>query len=1069
MAEASSSSSRGTAQPLAANNHTEAHITPAEMVSTVTAQPGGSVNAPTFQASVFHGPVTMNFNSSKTAQTSPTSNTNIDQIEDSASDQVLTGDEENHSMKKRLKNSFIAKFEKLYEGTAEEGDHVFLNDIFTELYVIEGRTGGVYNQHEVRQVETFNPRTDETPIQFSDIFKVQSGEIKNGTKVLTVGIAGVGKTVSVHKFILDWAEEKSNQDIDLIFFLPFRELNLIKDEHYTLRELILYFHRELCDLKENEMFSGKCRVAIILDGLDESRIPLDFDQKKLSNVTDKTPIDKLITNLIKGELLPSALIWITSRPAAVNQIPRRYFDPITEIRGFTDQQKEEYIRKRIKDQDKASRIISHIKSSRSLHILCHIPVFCWIATSVLLQMLTDSKDMEHAPTTLTEMYTRFLLFQTTQMTEKYQRMTNKQEFSTYQRNRVVPLDILKLAKLAFLQLEKGQLIFYESDLKDCNIDVDQALVYSGVCTQIFRKDEMVFSFVHLSFQEFLAALYVFLTFSSNWNPFLPNFLEKIKWMLKHNLVDLHKTAVNEAVQSENGHLDLFLRFLLGLSLQSNQRLLKSLKPQLKIREENLKETTDYIKRKIRESKSSERCINLFHCLSELKDDSLMATVQNYLSSGDLSRQSLSSAQWSALVFVLLMSEETQETFELKKYAISDEALMRLLAVVKHTRQALLDHCHLSIESCRVLPTVLSSSIPLRELDLSNNDLQDSAMNILSDGLKDSCCKLEILRLRCCNLTRKCCENLASALSSDSSALKELDLSYNELKDRGVKLLSTALEKPHCKLEILRLSLCVVTVKGCSALASALKSNPSHLRELDLSYNYPGESGEKMLFDLRDDPHCKLEKISVDHGGKIRISPGPRKYACELTLDPNTAHKNISLSEDCRRVERVMEDQMYPEHPERFESQRHAQVLCRESLTGRCYWEAEWEEWGEIAVAYKEIERKEKNKDDSYGFGSSLKSWSLICTQYGYSFTHNKQSTETRIATSKRVGVYLDWPAGYLAFYSINGQNELTDIHSFRCVLPFTEPLYAGFGVYYEMGAYVSSVSLCPIEETEISQ
>ncbi|XP_036412939.1 NACHT, LRR and PYD domains-containing protein 12-like isoform X2 [Colossoma macropomum] len=917
--------------------------TPAQMVSTVTAQTGGSVHAPMLHGNVFQGQVIINLDSSSAAsntpepaQTSPTSNTNTDQTEDSPSDQVLTGDKNHCIIKEKFQTSFKKQFGKLYVGTSTDGDLVLLKSIFTELYVIKGCTGGVYNEHEVRQMEAFNPRTDETPVQFSEIFKACTGQNLNGTKVLTVGIAGVGKTVSVRKFILDWADGKSNQDIDLIWFLPFRELNLIKDEHYTLRELILYFHGELHDLKENEMFSGNCRVAIILDGLDESRIPLDFNQKKLSNATEKATIDKLLTNLIKGELLPSALIWITSRPAAANQIPRRYFDHITEIRGFTDQQKDEYFRKMIRDQDKASRIISHIKSLRSLHILCHIPVFCWIAASVLLQMFTDHKDMKTAPTTLTEMYTRFLLYQTTQMSEKYNR--KKEEENEVQKNSVEVLDVLKLANLAFLQLEKGQLIFYESDLKDCDIDVDQALVYSGVCTQIFRKDETVFSFVHLSFQEFLAALYVFLTFNPECNPLIQNISEKIKWRLgKHRLFDLHKTAVNKVLQSEKGHLDLFLRFLLGLSLQSNQRLLKSLQPQMKIREESLKDTTDYIKKKIRETESSERCINLFHCLNELKDDSFVTEIQNFLKSGYFSTHSLSSSQWSALVFVLLTSEETQEKFDLKKYRQSSEGLKRLLPVIKNTRQALLDQCNLTTESykdlisilssdssplrtldlsnndlhdsgmmllsaglnspyckleilrlsccgltkdgCEVLESVLKSDLPLRELDLSYNNLQDTGVEVLSAGLKTSQCKLEVLRMCCCRFREDSCKVLASVLRSDSSALKELDLSHNELEDRGVKFLCAGLATQHCKLQILRLSLCILTKKSCFFLASALKSNPSHLRELDLSYNHPGHLGLELLSAKLKDPQCKLETLNVDHAGEFRIRPGPRKCLC----------------------------------------------------------------------------------------------------------------------------------------------------------------------------------------------
>ncbi|XP_072513199.1 NACHT, LRR and PYD domains-containing protein 3-like [Salminus brasiliensis] len=975
----------------------------------------------------------------------------------SANANALSKGEVDHAIKQSLKTSFKKKFVKLYEGTVLEGDHILLNDIFTELYVIKGCTGGVYNEHEVRQVEAFHPRMDETPIQFSDIFKAQSGETHNAKKVLTIGIAGVGKTVSVHKFILDWAEDKSNQDVDFILFMPFRELNLIRHERYTLQELVVYFHHELGE-SFAKIFSEENRLAFIFDGLDECRIPLNFNEKKISSLSESTTIDKLVTSLIKGELLPSALIWITSRPAAANQIPRRYFDHMTEIRGFTEQQKEAYFRKRICDQDKACRIYSHIKSSRSLHILCHIPVFCWIAASVLLQIQKDGTEMEHAPTTLTEMYIRFLLFQMTQMTEKYD--------GTRDRG-VVSQDILKLAKLAFLQLQKGQLIFYKEDLKDCGIDVAQALVYSGVCTQIFRKNEVIFTFVHLSFQEFLAALYVFLTFSAEWNPFVQSFWEKFKWRAWHSLCDLHKTAVNKALQSENGHLDLFLRFLLGLSLPSNQRLLKSLQPPRQLREESLTKTSECIKRQINESKCVERCINLFHCLSELKDNSLVATVQNYLRSGGTnSTQALSPGQWSALAFVLLTSEETQERFELKKYRGSDEGLRRLLGVVKQTRRAALDHCNLSLESCKLLATVLiSDSSPLRELDLSQNNLLDSEVEPLLVGLKNHCCKLEILRLCCCGLTQECCETLASALSSGSSVLKELDLSYNELKNQGVKLLSAGLENPCCKLEILRLALCMITKDGCSSLASALLSNPSHLKELDLRYNHPGVSGKKVLSARQEDPRCSLKNLKLDHGGAFRTKPGPRKYACKLTLDQNTAHKNISLSENCRKASRVPADQLHPEHPERFEGHPHSQVLCRESMTGRCYWEAEWEEWCEVAVAYKGIGRKEKNAD-ACGFGSNEKSWSLNCSKYRCSVSHNKKNTDIPVPTSKRVGVYLDWPAGSLTFYSVHEQNKRNPIHTFHC--RFTEPLYAGFGVYNynAAGTYVSSVSICQIEEEE---
>ncbi|KAI4891305.1 hypothetical protein NFI96_010097 [Prochilodus magdalenae] len=684
-----------------------------------------------------------------------------------------------------------------------------------------------------------------------------------GTKVLTLGIAGVGKTASVHKFILDWAEEKCNQDLDFILFLPFRELNLITEKQYSLWTLLLYFHDELRTADVRKILNDVCKVVLILDGLDESKLNLDFNRKKLSDVTEKTTVDKLITSLIKGELLPSALIWITCRPAAAKQIPCKYFDHVTEIRGFNNPQKEEYFRKRIRDEDQASKIISHIKTARSLYILCYIPVLCSISATVLQEMLKDNKDMNDAPTTLTEMYTHFLLFHMRQTREKYSTMQNKDCAVPPSSDRLEVEAILKLGKLAFLQLQKDQVIFYENDLKECGIGVDEAVVYSGVCTQIFKKDEKIFSFVHLSFQEFLAAVFVFLSFRDKGNPLLQTTLEKIKWMFKHKQSDLLMTAVSKAMKSENGHLDLFLRFLCGLTLETNQRLLKSLQPEMDIKEESLKNAVDYIKRTIGKKKYSDKSINLFHCLSELKDSSLASEIQRYLISGDLSTQKLSSTEWSALVFVLLMSEETQEKFELKKYRPSDEGLRRLLPVVKNTRRALLANCNLTAVSIVTLSAALQTENPfLKELDLSNNGVQDSGVDVLSDGLKSSHCKLEILRLAVCKLRQESCDALQSVLQTETSCLKELELSNNDLLDLGVEKLAVGLQSSHCKLIILRLANCNLTAVSIVTLSAALQTENSSLKELDLSNNDVQDSGVQTLSDGLKSSHCKLEILRL---------------------------------------------------------------------------------------------------------------------------------------------------------------------------------------------------------------
>ncbi|XP_048867478.1 NACHT, LRR and PYD domains-containing protein 12-like [Brienomyrus brachyistius] len=750
-------------------------------------------------------------------------------------------------MSSMIKCNLKQKCECVFEGKAKGRQPALLNEIYTELYITEGGTGGVNDEHEVRQIETASKKRqrEDTTVKCNDIFKPLCGRETSIKTVLTKGVAGIGKTVSVQKFILDWAEGKANQDVHFIFALPFRDLNMIKGE-YSLIELLHHFVPELKSLKSTELLRYK--ILFIFDGLDECRLPLDFQNNgSWFDVTKKMSLDVLLTNLIKGDLLPSAVLWITSRPAAANQIPPAYIDQVTEIRGFSDAQKEEYFRRRFGDESLASRIITHVKSSRSLFIMCHIPVFCWISATVL-EMLFSETDRGEIPGTLTEMYTHFLIFQSECKTDKYM---NKLQLKTHSKE-----FLLKLGKLAFDNLEKGNLIFYEQDLKENDIDVAEASVYSGVCTEVFKEEcgfyqEKVYCFVHLSIQEYLAALYMFLSNSS---------------------ADLLETEVDQALESKNGHLDLYLRFLLGLSTDSSKTLLKRLLGQTGTSSHNIEKTAKYIKEKIQENLSPERTINLFHCLTELGDNSLVEEMQRYLNSGSLSAEDLSPAQYSALAFVMLMSDEELDVFDLKKFIRSDKEHWRLLPVVKNSRTALLNSCNLTEKCCEALASALrSNSSPLRELDLSDNDLQDSGVKLLSAGLGDSHCKLEILRLSACRVTEEGCSSLASALRSNPSHLRELDLSYNHTGDSGVKLLSAALEDPSCKLQILS--------SNMQDTAKFMKSEkPSSLKQcrastsVTVAWNWIPElvSRNKHLFipDVVETTNVTEYRFQVNHAGRF---------------------------------------------------------------------------------------------------------------------------------------------------------------------------------------------------------
>ncbi|KAI5613856.1 NACHT, LRR and PYD domains-containing protein 12-like [Silurus asotus] len=750
---------------------------------------------------------------------------------------------------KKFKFNLMKKFQRLNGFMPKQENLTLLNEIYTELYITEGDSGDVNKEHEVKQIEAASRRnpTEDTPIKCSDIFKPlleQDKAIRNVlTKplseqdeepirsILTKGVAGIGKTVSVQKFVLDWAEGKTNQDVHLIFPLPFRELNLMKEQKLSLVELLHVFFKEMKEMDISRLekvlfiFDGldECRfpldfqktemkemdisrlekVLFIFDGLDECRFPLDFQKTvRVCDVTESAPVHVLLINLIKGNLLPSALIWITSRPAAADQIPSECVHRVTEVRGFNDPQKEEYFRKRISDENLANKIITHLKSLRSLYIMCHIPVFCWISAAVLERMLGEAESGE-IPKTLTQMYTHFLIIQTNIIREKYPQEQESDE-------EMLP----KLGKLAFQQLEKQNLIFYEEDLRECDIDATEAAVYSGVCTQIFREEFglyqiKVFCFIHLSIQEHLAALYVHLSFIKEQKNIL-------KWnQVCETLSDVHRSAVNQAVYSQTGHFDLFLRFLLGLSLESNQKLLHSLVTQTGSSSQNKEETIQYIKEMISEDLPSEKSINLFHCLNELGDDSLVEEIQQYLKSG--AQGELSPSQWSALVFVLLTSAQDLEEFDLNKYftpdKIRDEILVRVMPVIAASRKAM---------------------------------------------------------IRCSEITERSGKALTSVLNSETSSLRELhltvntlNLSRNKLEDSGVKRLSALLENPECKVKDLRLCDCGISDEGYAALASALRSNPSHLRELNLSRNKVGDSGVKCLSAVLENPHCKLEILWLE--------------------------------------------------------------------------------------------------------------------------------------------------------------------------------------------------------------
>lgn len=518
-----------------------------------------------------------------------------------------------------LKLTLKRKYEMVYEGFSQQGQPVPFESVFTDLYITDGVNASINSEHEFRsKIEELEEtgKVNRTPLTGNDIFSQEDVRSRHVRSVLARGVPGCGKSFAVQRFILDWADGKVHTDVFFLIPLQFKELNKMLEGEYTLMSLVSTLYPEMKEIDTLE-FEG-CLVMFICDGLDDTQIPFNFRRTVYwCDVTRPTTVQVLLTNLIRGNLLYNAYVWTITRAGALDVIPPEHVHQLLEVRGFTDDQKEAYFRKTIPDRDLAEKVIAHIKSSKTLFIMCHLPLFCWVASKVLQQQFQSLRSSAQLPRTLTNLYTIMLHGHTLMSVEKL-----KTDPTEDTKDLTADQLLIKLAKLSYSLLEKNEFQMEKEHWDDVGLpDSYPAMACTGLCTEFYREKYMIYTekvscFSHPTIQEYLAALHVFYCFKKHGKNVLEQ--SKLSKVLKVSLTDLLRSAVEKALSSKNSNYDIFLRFLLGLSVEANQELLKNILQISTSSSQNAREeTTRYINKKIKEGHFPEKTENLWRCIDEL--------------------------------------------------------------------------------------------------------------------------------------------------------------------------------------------------------------------------------------------------------------------------------------------------------------------------------------------------------------------------------------------------------------------------------------------------------------------
>lgn len=534
------------------------------------------------------------------------------------------------------------------------GEKILFSEHYVNLLLMDGHQGLEIKRHEVLTFGQKRLSLQQKSVVHRKITpaKLFSSENVNRPvkKVLVTGVAGIGKTILVQKMLLDFGGNRDNLAFDFIIHMTFRDLNLI-DKPTNFRQMVLRKNRHLA--KElDSILANDNKLLIILDGFDEFRHYRSCDVDAFVTEPDEDgEVVEIFGSLIQGELLSNASVMLTSRPGAINHIPVSCIDRFVVIAGFSLAEVQDFILRYFQDSALADRMFAVVSENELMLTLCFIPAFCYIVCCIL----KESKDLcGESPKTMTDIYVQYLVALLRSHTQ-----ARTETFPREQRAGAVQQlsdTVLKLGRLAFQKLMEHQTLFYSSDpdvavLDGCSLVstfLDKTVAQEPGCT------EEVYSFAHLTVQEFFAAVYCAVTDDP-----LPDALQ-------------HTTSPGEG--SSYGHLDLFNRFLSGILSERNANLL-SRQVGLCCHKDKVESYCQRIVRELRMlCENGAHILNHLHCLFEQQDSSLALAVQPKTLRVNVSDETLSQMDYNTIKYFLNLTKGKISELDLTGTGVSCEAL-----------------------------------------------------------------------------------------------------------------------------------------------------------------------------------------------------------------------------------------------------------------------------------------------------------------------------------------------------------------------------------------------------------